>query len=127
MKALVVDDEGDVVELVDLFLRLSGWDVVCARAGHDALRLAAAAGGFDLYVIDVWMRPMNGCDLVAALHAAAVRPAPVLFITGGDPARQPVGPSDAVLRKPFTRSEFIAAVERARSNGPITPIPPNAA
>ncbi len=120
-RILLADDE-DLVRRVttELMLR-SGYDVVSAASGEEALRLLD--DGFDALVTDVAMTGMNGQTL--ARRVREVFPSmPVLFISGY-PAevltgQHMVDAGEEVLTKPFTPLELTARLELVRRRAAAT-------
>jgi len=54
MRILHVEDDQDTRTLVAFVLESEGWEVVSVEKASPALELAAA-GGFDLYLLDNWI------------------------------------------------------------------------
>lgn len=109
---LVVDDEPILLDTVAQALRRSGYEVLVAANGDEALEIARRET-FGLLVTDLVMPGMDGISLAQRLRAT--RPdLPVLFITGyagGDLAQRL--PTDAtVLRKPFRALDLVTSVAR---------------
>ena len=112
---LVVDDEPDVLNLVEMQLEKSGYDVMGADSALEALRLLREHGPPLIGVIDVAMPELSGLDLVRVLRGRPDTAAiPVVFLS----AR--VLPSDiaagealgaSYVTKPFTRSGLLRAIE----------------
>jgi CheY-like chemotaxis protein len=107
-KALVIDNDGDTLELVSMWLRARGYEVATAgdaRAGLKAYSAAKSAGvPFGLVVTDVAMPGMTGLELVKALRDAG-ETVPALLITAyGDALMRPqakAAGANGVLFKPF--------------------------
>ena len=103
---LVVEDEEIVRELVCAVLKDSGYDVLCASNGIEALRLSEAhAGRITLMITDVVMPQLGGLELSRRL--AILRPeTKVLYVSGyseDDMSEQGVMSEDLeFLEKPFT-------------------------
>jgi CheY-like chemotaxis protein len=103
---LVVEDEDIVRELVCEVLEDQGYNVICARDGLEALKVAAEFDGtIHLLVTDVIMPHMNGHELAERL--SSVRPEmKILFVSGysandiGDHGI--LDPRIELLQKPFT-------------------------
>jgi CheY-like chemotaxis protein len=103
---LVVEDEEIVRELVCEVLQEQGYNILCARDGVDALKLAENFDGkIHLLVTDVIMPNMNGQELAAQL--STLRPdMKVLYVSGysdndiGD--HGVLDPRFELLQKPFT-------------------------
>ena len=115
-RALVVDDEPGMVELVTALLRDSGWQVEVAATGRSALERVRRMR-FDVVLSDIRMPDGSGEDF----YLAAVLDQPGLarrfvFMTGdtANPAPwQFVEEVQApVLEKPFTADHLFAALER---------------
>ena len=72
---LLAEDEADVRELAREFLEASGYTVIEARNGQEALKLAAEhSGEIDLLVSDLVMPGMTGQQLAALLQQARCGP-----------------------------------------------------
>jgi CheY-like chemotaxis protein len=111
---LVVEDEEPVRLLVVDILEASGYSLLAAGNGLEALEVADEhAGAIDLVVTDVVMPHMGGRQFAERL--AGLRPGtPVLFMSGyPDGAFGPDGfvvPGAAFLQKPFTNTALGQAV-----------------
>ncbi len=121
IRALVVDDEPSIHELVAEYLRGRGMEVDVARGGREAKALLTASR-FDVLLTDLRLPDTDGLDLVR--HAAsAVPPVPAVVMTGYATVESAVqalrlGAMDFVL-KPFRLREvhamLLAAMERSRT------------
>lgn len=111
-KILVVDDDAHIRELVRVFLRNDGFEVIEAVDGLDALsRLDSVK--VDLAVIDVMMPNMDGWELCQELKATF--DIPVLMLTAkGETSQKLKGfqlGTDDYLVKPFEPLELVARVK----------------
>ncbi len=108
---LLADDEEGSRTLLVTALRRSGFEVLEASCGLEALSLFDAnASRIRLLVTDVVMPDLRGPDVAARLRL--LMPAlPVLYVTGYA-ERQGIDPADQLMHKPFTASSFIATVKR---------------
>ncbi len=108
---LVVDDEEMIRDLARETLEASGYRVLCARNGQDALAaLAGVAGEVRAIVTDLAMPVMDGVALVSAVREIAPR-ARLILATGQEQAAGDFpGP---VLRKPFTLFELLSVLRRS--------------
>jgi two-component system response regulator PilR (NtrC family) len=68
-KILVADDERSIRELLEIFLKKEGYDVVGAASGSEALAQAKARE-FDLIISDIKMTDISGIDLLRDVRAA---------------------------------------------------------
>ncbi len=111
-KILVVDDDAHIRELVRVFLRNAGFEVLEAVDGVDAIaRLDSVK--VDLAIIDVMMPNMNGWELCQELKAAF--DLPILMLTArGETSQKLKGfelGTDDYLVKPFEPLELVARVQ----------------
>jgi DNA-binding response OmpR family regulator len=111
---LVADDEEDLRELVAYRLTRSGYHVIGAGDGQEALELAAARTP-DLMVLDVMMPKLDGYELTRRVRAeAALRSIPVILLTArsqeSDIDRGFEVGADDYLKKPFNPDELVARV-----------------
>ncbi|GEM_PF-3136516 len=118
---LVVEDDDAVRTVVEAMLARSGYAVLTAGTGAEALRLCAERGGrIDLLLSDVVMPGMSGPALVERLREIGPDLS-VLFMSGyaGGETQQleGIGPDAAFLEKPFTHEALTEKVREAL-NGP---------
>jgi two-component system OmpR family response regulator len=111
-KALVVDDEPSLTDLVSTVLRYEGFEVKTAAAGGDAVR-AARAFGPDIVVLDVMLPDLDGFSVLQRMRADGME-APVIFLTARDATEDRVRGltlgGDDYLTKPFSLEELVARV-----------------
>ncbi|HTE47250.1 MAG TPA: response regulator, partial [Gemmatimonadaceae bacterium] len=111
---LLVEDERSIRDLITRILQASGYRVLAASSGADALRLALDhPGTIDLVTTDVVMPGMTGPELVARLHETHPGIA-VLYMSGyasGSAMPHALDGLDvALLQKPFTPSELMQKI-----------------
>ncbi len=112
---LLVEDEESLREILADVLRGSGYEVLTARLGADALRAAERhSGTIELLVTDVSLPDLNGLDLAEQLQRA--RPGMLALFMSGYPRESlvPSLPADApFLQKPFRTDLLIRAIRQA--------------
>jgi CheY-like chemotaxis protein len=117
-RALVVDDNDDIREMLALLLRRNGYAVETAASAFEALDKCAAAE-FDVIISDIGMPMMNGYELVKELRIKGCK-ATVLALTGylifGDRDRALQAGFDDLVTKPVGPRSLIALIERLRKN-----------
>jgi DNA-binding response OmpR family regulator len=112
---LAADDDEDILELVAFRLERSGYTVLRATDGEEALRLALEAKP-DLAVLDVMMPKLDGFELTRRLRAEdATRRMPIILLTARSQDADVQAGFDAgaddYLRKPFSPQELRARVQ----------------
>lgn len=115
-KILVVDDNLPLRKAVGEILALSGYEVVEAENGRDALeRLSACSDGLGLILLDLMMPVMNGVELMSELEARyPTRPLAPIVLMSAHPAIEGVAAEGAAgyLPKPFTMAQLTEVVSR---------------
>jgi CheY-like chemotaxis protein len=107
---LVVDDEMKSRELLGQVLRGSGWDVITANNGRDALEKIKISRPHAI-VLDMTMPEMNGFEVARSLKSnPEYQTIPILAATGlcswGDRQRCLAAGCDDYVAKPFTAGEL---------------------
>jgi DNA-binding response OmpR family regulator len=112
---LAADDDEDILQLVVFRLERSGYAVLQARDGEEALQLALTHTP-DLAVLDVMMPKLNGFEVTRRLRAAdATKRMPIIILTAraqdSDVQEGFDAGADDYLRKPFSPQELRARVQ----------------
>ena len=113
---LVVDDEANIADLVELYLRKEGFRVLKAATGEDGLA-AAKRERPRLVVLDVGLRGIDGLEVCRRLRSEAGSGAgiPVIFLTARDGEIDRIlgleMGADDYLTKPFSPRELVARVK----------------
>lgn len=111
-RILVVDDEQDIRELINFYLKKEGYQVFEASDGEEALDIVESEY-IDLGIIDVMMPNMDGFELVEAIKEFKELPCVMLTARGEtqDKLRGfSLGVDDYVV-KPFDPDELTARVK----------------
>jgi DNA-binding response OmpR family regulator len=113
---LVADDDDDILMLVAFRLERAGCDVITARNGDEALKLAVERIP-DLAVLDVMMPGLDGYAVTRALRQTdQTSEMPVILLTAraqaSDVARGMAAGADDYVRKPFDAGDLRERVER---------------
>ena len=112
---LIADDDEDILHLIAFRLERSGYTVVSAKDGAEALQLAREHVP-DLAVLDVRMPKLDGYEVTRALRAdEATRRMPIILLTAkvqdDDVQRGFDAGADDYVRKPFSPQELRARVQ----------------
>lgn len=108
---LIAEDDQDIVELLSLYLTGSGYDVVTAGNGEDALEQLQQHPA-DIALVDIMMPRMNGYDFIKALRATDN--IPVIIISARTQAADKIvgldAGADGFIAKPFNPLEVTAQI-----------------
>ncbi|TVX92969.1 response regulator transcription factor [Paenibacillus agilis] len=111
-RILVVDDETEITELISLYLRREGFQVIIADNGYDALQLAAEVKP-DLIILDILLKSLDGIEVCKEIRKTSN--VPVLFIScKSDDVDIILGLTiggDDYITKPFSPSQLVARVK----------------
>jgi signal transduction histidine kinase/CheY-like chemotaxis protein len=120
---LVVEDEPDVRELACEFLKVSGYSVLEARNGLEAIELLARhSGTLHLVLSDMVMPKMGGAELAERLRT--IRPDTKVVLMSGyseyfnGPRDQNASPA-VILQKPFSRSSLVEKIREVLSGNSV--------
>jgi two-component system chemotaxis response regulator CheY len=122
LDVLIVDDHEAMRGLLERVLANGGVKQVRTAADGAEALAALRERPAHLLLVDQTMPGMDGRSLVAAVRADATLGAPRIIMlsghTGGDHAAQArAAGADAVLVKPISPRELLAAIEQVMSNG----------
>ena len=114
-RVLIVDDEVSIVKFLDLKLKASGYEVLTANNGLEALAKVQTQEP-DLIVLDVIMPGMNGFETLKQIRALSAVPVIILSAVEGnmDKIRGLKLGADDYLAKPFNPDELVARIEAVR-------------
>ncbi|WP_427016327.1 response regulator transcription factor [Pseudarthrobacter sp. P1] len=114
IRALVVDDEPSLADLVRMGLGMAGWEVEVAYDATAALK-AARADRPDVLVLDVMLPGMDGFELLAKIRTF-YPDIPALFLTARDAVEDRVtglaAGGDDYVTKPFSMEEVLLRLHR---------------
>lgn len=109
---LVVDDETSIRNLIEVYLKNEGFEVIKAKNGLEALKLLEQYK-FDMVILDIMMPKLDGINLCIKIRKKYHMP--VLFLTAKDREIDKIEGltigADDYLTKPFNSMEFLARVK----------------
>ena len=113
-RALIVEDDPDIVELVSHYLAKDGWEVESVADGREALPLMRRRR-HALVILDLQLPGVDGLALCAEVRRdeAGQRAAVVMLTARGDESDRIVGlemGADDYVVKPFSPKELVARV-----------------
>lgn len=111
-KVLVVDDEPEICELINLYLRREGFEVSTACSSQEALQLAREEE-FDLIILDILLPEIDGIEICMELRKSTE--VPIIFLSAkGESEDKIMGLTvggDDYITKPFSPGELVARVK----------------
>jgi DNA-binding response OmpR family regulator len=114
-RILVADDEQEIRNLLDHFLKGQGYEVVLASDGNQALKLAAEENP-QVIILDIKMPGLDGLEVCKRLkEKEQTKFIPVIVITGFEDNKMEalnMGADDFV-NKPFDMAEISSRVRSA--------------
>ena len=113
-RILVVDDEPAILRFLRPALEASGYDVLHAETGREALRMAANSAP-DVIILDLGLPDMDGKDVLA--QARSFTSAPIIILSARDRETEKIAAldlgADDYVEKPFAIGELLARLRAA--------------
>jgi two-component system OmpR family response regulator len=110
LRALVVDDEPNLADVLTSMLRYEGWEARTAGDGVTAVRIGREFEP-DAVILDVMLPDIDGFEVLRQLRAASPRVS-VLFLTARDSVEDRIAGitvgGDDYVTKPFSLEEVLA-------------------
>jgi two-component system phosphate regulon response regulator PhoB len=124
-KILVVDDEADVLDMVVMNLRSSGFQVISAEEGTGALAKAKSDAPA-LIILDLMLPKLSGLEICKVLKSdASTKHIPIIMLTAkAEEVDKIVGlelGADDYVTKPFSPRELVLRVNRSLRRGKDKP------
>jgi len=115
-KILIVDDEKDILALLGKRLSSSGYDVIKAENGKDAIVMAKNQSP-DLIILDILMPGMDGSQTADILkNDATTKNIPIIFltclVTKDEEKEEHVRGGTYYIAKPYNPDEILNAVKQ---------------
>ncbi len=132
-RILVVDDEIDTLEVLRMFLELSGFQPFTTLNSGDAITLAEVENP-DCVLLDIMMPKLDGFSLCKMMRShPQTMNLPIMFVTAYSPMdledRRLEAGADMVLMKPFGMDSLTQSIQKLMTvrpgkaaNGPALPV-----
>lgn len=110
-RILIVDDEKEIRDLIDIYLKGEGYDTIKAENGEEALNILSS-NDVDLIILDIMMPKINGIE--ACLKIREEREMPIIMLSAKSEDMDKIlglnTGADDYLTKPFNPLELVARV-----------------
>lgn len=124
MKILVVDDDKEIVQLLEIYIRNEGYEPVSAYNGKEALTKLNTNPDIALIILDIMMPEMDGMEVIKQVRKDSDIPILVLSAKTADMDKIQglITGADDYVTKPFNPLEVMARVKSLlrRSQGEVT-------
>ena len=111
-KVLIVDDEREIADLVEFYLKNEGYDVYKFYSGTEALKCAAERQ-LDLAILDIMLPDMDGYEICRTIREKHTYP--ILMLTAKEEEIDKITGlalgADDYVTKPFRPLELVARVK----------------
>ncbi|MFQ9706629.1 MAG: response regulator transcription factor [Limosilactobacillus pontis] len=124
MKILVVDDDKEIVQLLEIYIRNEGYEPLAAYNGKEALTKLNTNPDIALVILDLMMPEMDGMEVIKQVRKDSDIPILVLSAKTADMDKIQglISGADDYVTKPFNPLEVMARVKSLlrRSQGEVT-------
>lgn len=125
-KILAVDDEQLILDILQRFLQMKGFQVVCAHRGRQAIEIINSGESIDLMIVDLKMPEMTGIDVLREIEAMNKK-IPIIVLSGSPMLKDDIqgyinglddgsGSRPEILCKPMDLNELLDIINRKLSN-----------
>ncbi|PWF99740.1 response regulator transcription factor [Levilactobacillus bambusae] len=113
MKILVTDDDKDIAQLMEIYIRNEGYEPVIAKDGREALSKLHTDPGIALMILDMMMPGMDGIDVIKEVRKDSQLPILILSAKTADmdKIQSLITGADDYVTKPFNPLEVMARVK----------------
>ena len=116
-KALVIDDDVSIHELLQELLETQGFQVTTAATGAEGLAMARQDKP-DLITLDVKMPEMDGWEVLSTIQSdRALADTPVIMISVSDEREKGIAMGAEYLSKPIDRGKLAALLAKHHGDG----------
>jgi|GEM_PF-886163 two-component system, OmpR family, response regulator VanR len=121
-KIMIVDDEQEIVNIIDVFLRKNGFEILKTLEGDKALDILKAGTKVDLLIIDMRMPKITGMEVLKEIGKAGIK-LPVIILSGSIGLQKDIDElirlgynENDVMYKPIDLFEILAKVKQKLGN-----------
>lgn len=102
-KILVVDDEERIADIMERYLSRSGFEVIKAIGGEEAVKILNSDAKLDLMLLDMKMPKVDGMAVMQKAKELG-KNSPIIFLTGSIDAERYL---DELKKKGFTAEDIL--------------------
>ncbi|CAH0416809.1 response regulator transcription factor [Periweissella fabaria] len=112
-KILVADDDHEIAELLEIYIKNEGYESVIAYDGHEALSKLHTNPDIALVILDIMMPEVNGLEVVKEIRKDSQVPVLILSAKTSDMDKIQglITGADDYVTKPFNPLEIMARVK----------------
>ncbi|QGX72845.1 response regulator [Lactiplantibacillus plantarum] len=129
MKILVVDDDKEIAQLLEIYIKNEGYEPISAYNGREALTKLNTNPDIALMILDIMMPEMDGIEVTKEVRKDSQLPILVLSAKTGDMDKIQglITGADDYVTKPFNPLEIMARVKSLlrRSENNVTTTEPD--
>lgn len=129
MKILVVDDDKEIAQLLEIYIKNEGYEPISAYNGREALTKLNTNPDIALMILDIMMPEMDGIEVIKEVRKDSQLPILVLSAKTGDMDKIQglITGADDYVTKPFNPLEIMARVKSLlrRSENNVTTTKPD--
>ena len=129
MKILVVDDDKEIAQLLEIYIKNEGYEPISAYNGREALTKLNTNPDIALMILDIMMPEMDGIEVIKEVRKDSQLPILVLSAKTGDMDKIQglITGADDYVTKPFNPLEIMARVKSLlrRSENNVTTTEPD--
>ncbi|WP_125547110.1 MULTISPECIES: response regulator transcription factor [Levilactobacillus] len=113
MKILVVDDDKEIAQLLEIYIKNEGYEPLTAYNGKEALTKLHTTPDIALMILDIMMPEMSGIEVVKEVRKDSQIPILILSAKTGDMDKIQglITGADDYVTKPFNPLEVMARVK----------------
>lgn len=113
MKILVVDDDKEIAQLLEIYIKNEGYEPLTAYNGKEALTKLHTTPDIALMILDIMMPEMSGIEVIKEVRKDSQIPILILSAKTGDMDKIQglITGADDYVTKPFHREELLARLK----------------
>jgi DNA-binding response OmpR family regulator len=110
----VIDDDTDLRNLLQISLRLEGFEVMAYGNSDEFISALSTAAPADLYVIDINLGGMTGFEICKYIRSKTETKNAIVILISANPELQQIAKevcADDYISKPFSQRELVQRIK----------------